>query len=179
MENLSVLFGIALSADDDPSARTMACHALCACMEIFRPLLCGFSTAISEHQLNSIILDNRRLLDPRCPSPKYPPRPPPANRSRKWLAVDVHDAETNSRLASDCPMICIENKQSKRSKKQGRQTSTSTALPPNFFSRTLFGHAVVAMLVRVGVPTRSPQSTVHSPQQHNPQSRFGCYCLRE
>ena len=31
MENLSVLFGIALSADDDPSARTMACHALCAC----------------------------------------------------------------------------------------------------------------------------------------------------
>ena len=31
MENLSVLFGIALSADDDPSARSMACHALCAC----------------------------------------------------------------------------------------------------------------------------------------------------
>lgn len=31
MENLSILFGIAISADDDPSARTMACHALCAC----------------------------------------------------------------------------------------------------------------------------------------------------
>lgn len=49
MENLSVLFGIALSADDDPSARTMACHALCACMELFRPLLrrifnCDFRT---------------------------------------------------------------------------------------------------------------------------------------
>lgn len=52
MENLSVLFGIALSADDDPSARTMACHALCACMELSRPLLCGFSTAISESPTN-------------------------------------------------------------------------------------------------------------------------------
>lgn len=64
MENLSVLFGIALSADDDPSARTMACHALCACMGLFRPLLCGFSTAISERQLIIFILDNRRLLGP-------------------------------------------------------------------------------------------------------------------
>ncbi|XHG09024.1 hypothetical protein AWENTII_012105 [Aspergillus wentii] len=31
MENLGILFGIALSTDDDPSARIMACHALCAC----------------------------------------------------------------------------------------------------------------------------------------------------
>lgn len=31
MENLSVVFGIALSADDDASTGTMACHALCAC----------------------------------------------------------------------------------------------------------------------------------------------------
>lgn len=30
MENLSIVFGIALSADDDASTRTMACHALCA-----------------------------------------------------------------------------------------------------------------------------------------------------
>lgn len=34
MENLSVLFGTALSADDDASTRTVACHALCACMAI-------------------------------------------------------------------------------------------------------------------------------------------------
>ena len=132
MENLSVLFGIALSADDDPSARTMACHALCACMELFRPLLCGFSTAISEHQLIAIILDNRRLLGPRSPSPKYPPRPPPANRSRERLAVDVYDAETKSGLASDNPMIDTEKQKEKdKNKKQGRQKSM--ALPPNFF----------------------------------------------
>ena len=31
-ENLDYLFGIALSADDEPSLRIMACHALCACM---------------------------------------------------------------------------------------------------------------------------------------------------
>ncbi|KAJ5895632.1 hypothetical protein N7495_007323 [Penicillium taxi] len=30
-ENLNYLFGIALSADDEPSLRIMACHALCAC----------------------------------------------------------------------------------------------------------------------------------------------------
>ncbi|KAJ5893121.1 hypothetical protein N7504_009812 [Penicillium tannophilum] len=30
-ENLDYLFGIALSADDEPSLRIMACHALCAC----------------------------------------------------------------------------------------------------------------------------------------------------
>ncbi|KAL2841697.1 hypothetical protein BJY01DRAFT_7795 [Aspergillus pseudoustus] len=29
--NLGILFGIALSSDGDPSARVMACHALCAC----------------------------------------------------------------------------------------------------------------------------------------------------
>ncbi|KAJ5698101.1 hypothetical protein N7462_000106 [Penicillium macrosclerotiorum] len=32
-ENLSYLFGIALSADDEPSLRIMACHALSACSE--------------------------------------------------------------------------------------------------------------------------------------------------
>ncbi|KAF9895239.1 hypothetical protein FE257_000141 [Aspergillus nanangensis] len=31
MENLSILFGIALSTDDEPALRFMACHALCAC----------------------------------------------------------------------------------------------------------------------------------------------------
>lgn len=31
-DNLNYLFGIALSADDEPSLRIMACHALCACM---------------------------------------------------------------------------------------------------------------------------------------------------
>lgn len=30
-ENLDYLFGIAFSADDEPSLRIMACHALCAC----------------------------------------------------------------------------------------------------------------------------------------------------
>lgn len=30
-ENLNYLFGIALSADDEPSLRIMACHALYAC----------------------------------------------------------------------------------------------------------------------------------------------------
>ncbi|KAL4994720.1 hypothetical protein BDV10DRAFT_145540 [Aspergillus recurvatus] len=30
-KNLGILFGIALSSDGDPSARVMACHALCAC----------------------------------------------------------------------------------------------------------------------------------------------------
>ncbi|KAJ5175648.1 uncharacterized protein N7482_001525 [Penicillium canariense] len=30
-ENLNYLFGIAFSADDEPSLRIMACHALCAC----------------------------------------------------------------------------------------------------------------------------------------------------
>ncbi|KAJ5180897.1 Protein of unknown function DUF3468 [Penicillium capsulatum] len=30
-ENLNYLFGVALSADDEPSLRIMACHALCAC----------------------------------------------------------------------------------------------------------------------------------------------------
>ncbi|KKK18651.1 hypothetical protein AOCH_004128 [Aspergillus ochraceoroseus] len=31
MKSLDIIFGIALSSDDDPSARIMACHALCAC----------------------------------------------------------------------------------------------------------------------------------------------------
>ncbi|KAL4897504.1 hypothetical protein BDV59DRAFT_208372 [Aspergillus ambiguus] len=31
IQNLSILFGIALSTDDEPSLRTMACHALWAC----------------------------------------------------------------------------------------------------------------------------------------------------
>lgn len=30
-ENLNYLFGLAFSADDEPSLRIMACHALCAC----------------------------------------------------------------------------------------------------------------------------------------------------
>ncbi|KAL2812154.1 hypothetical protein BJX63DRAFT_259922 [Aspergillus granulosus] len=30
-QNLGIIFGIALSSDGDPSARVMACHALCAC----------------------------------------------------------------------------------------------------------------------------------------------------
>jgi hypothetical protein len=31
---LGILFGIALSSDGDPSARVMACHALCACKRL-------------------------------------------------------------------------------------------------------------------------------------------------
>ncbi|KAH8429113.1 uncharacterized protein LDX57_006783 [Aspergillus melleus] len=31
MKNLGIIFGIALSAEDDPPVRIMACHALCAC----------------------------------------------------------------------------------------------------------------------------------------------------
>ncbi|KAG2010737.1 hypothetical protein GB937_007706 [Aspergillus fischeri] len=31
LTNLGIIFGIALSTDDDPSVRIMACHALCAC----------------------------------------------------------------------------------------------------------------------------------------------------
>jgi hypothetical protein len=30
-DNLNYLWGIALSADDEPALRVMACHALCAC----------------------------------------------------------------------------------------------------------------------------------------------------
>lgn len=162
MENLSVLFGIALSADDDPSARTMACHALCACMELFRPLLCGFSTAISEHQLIAIILDNRRLLGPRSPSPKYPPRPPPANRSRERLAVDVYDAETKSGLASDNPMIDTE-KQKERTKTKNKVVKSQWLYRQTSFFRTLFGHAVVTMLVRFWRSHKSPQHEPTNP----------------
>lgn len=52
MENLSVLFGIALSADDDPSARTMACHALCAC-----------GSWIRDSQAQNILLDLLRRTE--------------------------------------------------------------------------------------------------------------------
>lgn len=31
IKNLGIIFGIALSAEDDPPVRIMACHALCAC----------------------------------------------------------------------------------------------------------------------------------------------------
>lgn len=41
MENLSIVFGIALSADDDASTRTMACHALCA-STVNPPFCCFF-----------------------------------------------------------------------------------------------------------------------------------------
>lgn len=33
-DNLNYLWGIALSADDEPSLRIMACHALCACTSL-------------------------------------------------------------------------------------------------------------------------------------------------
>lgn len=43
MANLSILFGIALSVEDDPSARIMACHALCAREDSLPPLLLSSS----------------------------------------------------------------------------------------------------------------------------------------
>lgn len=43
-DNLNYLWGIALSADDEPSLRIMACHALCACTSyaIFPDLLAQY-----------------------------------------------------------------------------------------------------------------------------------------
>lgn len=48
MENLSIVFGIALSADDDASTRTMACHALCACIVLPPPLFLLFLLTSDE-----------------------------------------------------------------------------------------------------------------------------------
>lgn len=52
MENLSIVFGIALSADDDASTRTMACHALCACIVL--PPYFAFSSHFGRENADSI-----------------------------------------------------------------------------------------------------------------------------
>lgn len=137
------------------------------------PFYADFQLQFQNHQLITIILVNRRLLDPRSPGPEYPPRPPPANRSRERLAVDIHDAETKSGLASDSPMIYTEKQREKgqKQKKKNKVVKRQWLYRQTSFSRTLFGHAVVAMLVRFWRSHNSPQ--------HKFTTRFGCYCLRE
>lgn len=54
MENLSIVFGIALSADDDASTRTMACHALCACIVLPPPPFFAFSSHFGRENADSI-----------------------------------------------------------------------------------------------------------------------------
>lgn len=151
----------------------MSC-SLCLYGTIPPPFTPDFQLRFQNNQLITINLANRRLLDPRSPSSKYPPRPPPANRNRKRLAVDVYDAETNTKLAPDSLMICIENKQRERSKKKESNVNTNGFTANLFFFRTLFGYAVVAMLVRFWRVDLCPQSTA---TQFT--TRFDCYCLWE
>lgn len=65
MENLSVLFGIALSADDDASTRTVACHALCACTII--PFLVAFVEVHIIQRLTNIQVAPGSVI----PKPKH------------------------------------------------------------------------------------------------------------
>lgn len=72
-QNLAVIFGIALSSDNEPAPCLMACHALCACTSFvyFLPLLASLLSWLMLQPANgSAVPSPERVCSISCVAPR-------------------------------------------------------------------------------------------------------------